>query len=177
MIGIDAFIVGNWHSPAPDTDVVDTPAAPADVSPAEEWCDSLPSRMLTFDADCKRFTLDESFALDPASIGRAAILIWGGAAMVVEPVLLVASDASFCFNKIRGFSVVNLFSSLFVFFAKIMGRFGSCCRKKKRNDFVGLLWKSKFKWIFREFYLVLIGFSIPFILRHRVLRIFYMRFI
>lgn len=72
-------------------------------------------------------------------------------AEAVEPALFVASLLSFGFNKIRGFSVVNLLSSLFVFFAKIMGRFGSCNRKTEKK-FTKISLKNEIKWVFLPYF-------------------------
>lgn len=89
---------------------------------AFDGCDSFVSLDVDVDAGCCDFgVLFESKWLELDSIGRDTMLI-----CVVVGVFRLASGVSlsFGFNKILGLSGAYL-SSLSLFFAKIMGRFGS----------------------------------------------------
>lgn len=129
---------------------------------AFELCDSFASfdDDVDVDAGCVLCALFESVLLEVNSTGRDTILI-----CVVVGVVLLASELSlsFGFNKIRGLSGTHL-SSLSLFFARIIGRFSSYAQKKPEMKICNFRTMCE---ISMEFYLILIGFSVAFIFRHR----------
>lgn len=109
---------------------------------AFELCDSFGSFDMDVDAGCNLGVLCESKLLELDSIGRDTMLI-----CVVVGVFLLASGVSFSFgfNKIRGLSGAHL-SSLSLFFAKIMGRFGSYTQKNTQINIRNLRKSVEFQW-------------------------------